>query len=160
MLFLIETIILCALFFLMCYLGTGSDEKNIKSFASYPDAVKEIVLKNPDLKSKIKKKKANIVFVTNLITFCILLFIFGFMGRAASYQENFIRILLMGEIVNLFDYLVIDMMWFRKSARTRFSVAENPEIYLDMTYHTKSFVKGILLFVLVAAIDGFLLTFI
>lgn len=31
----IELIVLCALFWGVCYLGTGSDEKNIKNYSLY-----------------------------------------------------------------------------------------------------------------------------
>ncbi len=37
MIVIIETFILCIVFFMLCYLGTGTDEKNLKSYSSYPD---------------------------------------------------------------------------------------------------------------------------
>lgn len=39
MILVIEVIALCSIFFLICILGTGSDEKNLKSYSSYPDEV-------------------------------------------------------------------------------------------------------------------------
>ena len=53
---IVELVILCVLFWGICCLNTGSDDKNIKSYASYPDEVQEMVKKNPALQSKIKKK--------------------------------------------------------------------------------------------------------
>lgn len=38
---IIEIIILCTIFFALCFLGTGTDEKNLKSYASYPDEVQK-----------------------------------------------------------------------------------------------------------------------
>ena len=47
MILAIETIILCIIFFLLCFGGTGTDDKNLKSYSSYPDKVqnqiKEII---------------------------------------------------------------------------------------------------------------------
>lgn len=39
MIVIIETFILCIVFFMLCYLGTGTDKKNLKSYSSYPDEV-------------------------------------------------------------------------------------------------------------------------
>ena len=39
MIIIIETVILCIAFFLICFWGTGTDNKNLKSYSSYPDEV-------------------------------------------------------------------------------------------------------------------------
>lgn len=36
---LIEIVVLCTVFFILCVLGTGTDEKNLKNYMSYPDKV-------------------------------------------------------------------------------------------------------------------------
>lgn len=36
---LAEGMLLCSLFWAFCWLGTGSDEKNIRNFSTYPDEV-------------------------------------------------------------------------------------------------------------------------
>ena len=46
---IIEAIILCALFWGICYLNMGSDDKNIKGYSSYSDEVQKIVKENPAL---------------------------------------------------------------------------------------------------------------
>lgn len=63
---IIEIIILCFLFFLICYLNTGSDEKNIKSYYSYPDAIQAIVRENPKLSLKIKLINPLVSFLFNI----------------------------------------------------------------------------------------------
>ena len=40
---LAEGMLLCSLFWAFCWLGTGSDEKNIRNFSTYPDEVQKIV---------------------------------------------------------------------------------------------------------------------
>ena len=45
MLKILVLILLYGLFFLMCYLGTGSLKKNMKSFYSYPDEIQERIRK-------------------------------------------------------------------------------------------------------------------
>lgn len=55
MIIIIETVILCIAFFLICFWGTGTDNKNLKSYSSYPDEVQNriIVLKN--IKENLRK---------------------------------------------------------------------------------------------------------
>ena len=65
----------------------------------------------------------------------------------------------MGQGLNLFDYLVIDLLWWRNTKRIRFCGTENrPELYRNPRKHTVSFMKGIVMFLIVALADGMLLT--
>ena len=154
-----ETVILCGIFWLMCWLGTGTDEKNIKSLASYPDAVQQMVRQDAALKGMIREKSGAASFAGNFVTFGVLLFLLGLPAREEGFSLNFANILFIGEVLNLFDFLVIDMMWWRYSPRIRFSATKDqPELYQDMKYHRDSFMKGFVLFILVALLDGFLLS--
>lgn len=47
---------LCLLFWLICFLNTGNDKKNMLGFRSYPKEVQEIVKNDPTL-GKIAPKK-------------------------------------------------------------------------------------------------------
>ena len=155
----IELIILCGLFWGICYLGTGTDEKNIKSYYSYPDDAQNIVKANPKLNSKIKPYKPLVSFISNLIMFLVILFVFGFFIKSNTYLNNLINILLLGQILNLFDFLVIDTLWWRNSSTVRFTGTENkPELYSNPKKHFLSFLKGCVMFLIVAIIDGLLLT--
>lgn len=73
---IVELVILCVLFWGICYLNTGRDDKNIKSYASYPDEVQEMANKNPVLQSKIKTSSPFVSFVSNIVVFGTVLFIF------------------------------------------------------------------------------------
>ncbi|BBF43697.1 hypothetical protein lbkm_2385 [Lachnospiraceae bacterium KM106-2] len=158
---LIECIVLCLLFFAICFLGTGSDEKNIKSFNSYPDEIQNIMMNNDKWKDKIVKKSPLLSFLSNIFVFSIVLFLLGFIIKSDNWIHNFINILVLGEILNAFDLLFIDMIWWRNTKRVRFQGTE----HLDRTYrnpkkHIESFLKGIFLFLIVAFIDTGILSFI
>ena len=156
--FFIITIILCLVFWLICYLGTGSDEKNIKSIASYPDAIQNLVKKDPVLGPKVKINKALTVFISNLITFTIVLTICGYLVRTDSWIRNFCYVFGMGMILNLFDYFIIDLMWWRHSSRIRFtSIQASPEMYLDPAKHKASFIRACPMFFLAALIASLFL---
>lgn len=155
---LIQIMIVCVLFWGICYLNTGSDEKNINSFSSYPDEVQHIVKENPDLNGKIKSTTPFISFISNVLVFCVVFLIFGFFIRQENFWHNFINLIILGECLNAFDFLVIDMIWWRNSKRIRFSGTENmPGIYKNPRKHAISFLKGILMFLIVALIDSFIL---
>ena len=156
---LMELIILCALFFLICYAGTGTDEKNLKSFRSYPDGVQSMLKADPRLKDKIKVSSPAAVFLSGIVTYGLVLFLFGIPLRQPSFMGNFLNILLLGEGLNAFDFFVIDLMWFRNSRRTRFEgTKEESRLYRDPKNHFAAFLRAIPLFVITALIDGILLT--
>lgn len=157
---IIESILLCLIFFLICFLGTGNDEKNIKSFDSYPDKIQDIIMKNEDLKSKITIKSSRVYFILNILIFSIILFFFGFIIRSNSFKVNFINILILGQVLNAFDFLFIDMIWWRNTKRVRFKGTENLDIeYKNPKKHIRAFIKGIFMFIIVALIDGLVLSF-
>lgn len=162
---IILTIILCFVFWGCCYISTGTDEKNMKAYAAYPDELQEYVRNNSKLRERIEK--ANILvsanpvktFFANAITFLVVLFLLGIAVRTNSFVENFLRLSILGQGLNLFDYVVIDLLWWRNTKRIRFTGTENnPELYRNPRKHTISFVKGMVMFLIVALVNGILLT--
>lgn len=158
---LIELTILCLIFWGICFLNTGSDEKNIKSFASYPDEIQKIVKENPELQPKIKSTSSVVSFASNILVFGIVLFIFRLFLKKPSFKTNFINLLILGQALNAFDFFVIDMLWWRRSKRIRFEgTKDRAELYSNPKKHFISFLKGIALFLIVALIDGLILSLI
>lgn len=161
---LMITMILCLVFWGICFLNTGGDDKNIKAYGTYPDEVQKFIRHNSELSEKMKKVNILVspdpfkTFLSNTILFLVVLFILGFMIRTDRYDINFVRLLVMGEGLNLFDYFIIDLLWWRNTKRIRFTGTENnKEMYRDPKKHTLSFLKGIIMFMLIALIDAALL---
>ena len=71
---LIECIVLCLLMWLICFIGTGTDDKNLKSFKSYPLKVQEMIRKDNRYKGKYNNPSEIKSFVSNLIMFSIIKF--------------------------------------------------------------------------------------
>lgn len=158
---MLELIGLCALFFLLCYMGTGTDEKNIKSYSSYPDAIQHIVRNNQSLKTKIKVQSPAVTFLSNVVLFSVILFVLGLPIRSDSVLLNFSKLSILGQGLNAFDFAVIDLLWWRNSPRVRFTGTEHmAEVYRDPRKHAESFVRGVGAFLVVAVLDGFLLSLI
>ena len=56
----------------MCYLATGTDQKNIKGFRSYPDEVQKRVYEDSTL-GRLAPKKSSVLITFFLIFLCLLL---------------------------------------------------------------------------------------
>lgn len=155
-------VFLCLLFWLICYLNTGNDKKNMLSFRSYPKAIQDLLRKDEVL-SKMIPKQANLskVFISNLLMFTIIFLIVGLIIKHTSgfkgFMDTFIYFLLLGEIMNVFDLLIVDLLWWRNCPRIRFSCASDKSLYLDYTYHLASFKRAVLMYLLTAFIVSVIL---
>ena len=69
MIIIIETVILCIAFFLICFWGTGTDNKNLKSYSSYPDEVQNRIKSIAEYQGKFKESNKVVTF--NLILYLI-----------------------------------------------------------------------------------------
>ena len=99
-----------------------------------------MVKKNPALKFKIKTVSLFVSFVSNIVVFGTVLFIFGLFVKEDGFQANFINLLFLGQCLNAFDFLVIDMLWWRNSKRVRFTdTKDREELYSNPKKHFASF---------------------
>ena len=157
---IIECIIICVIMWAVCFLLTGNDYKNLNGLRSYPIEVQDIIKKNKKYKDKIKPINMIKVFISNLVMISIILFIFGLFIKTENFIGNFINILILGEVLNLFDLVVIDLLWWRNTKRIRFSDIPEKEKYQDPKQHIGSFERGIIMYLIIAVIDGIILTII
>ncbi|WP_286905156.1 ABC transporter permease [Clostridium sp. UBA1652] len=151
--YIIAGIILYGLFFLICYLGTGGDKKNMKSFHSYPDEVQIKIRLNNDLSKMIPAKPSYLKsFLSNLTVFTIIFIVIGFLLSLSEFIPTFIYLLILGEGLNLFDLIIIDFCWWSKTKRTHFGAIIDDKDYHGIRKHWLSFIKGIPVFACAALI--------
>ncbi len=154
---------LCLFWWLMCYINTGGDEKNLRGLRSYPKEVQEMMRNDKTLGEKAPAE-ANIpkVFTENLILFTVLFLIIGLVLKYTigfkGFLDIFIYFLIMGESLNLFDLVVIDLLWWRNTKRIRFSFIPDKSLYQNPSMHIGSFVRGLVMYVIVALIVAGVLT--
>lgn len=154
---------LCLFWWLMCYINTGGDEKNLRGLRSYPKEVQEMVRNDKTLGEKAPAE-ANIpkVFTENLILFTVLFLIIGLVLKYTigfkGFLDIFICFLIMGEALNLFDLVVIDLLWWRNTKRIRFSFIPDKSLHQNPTMHIGSFARGLVMYVIVALIVAGVLT--
>ena len=154
----IETVILCIVFFLLCYIGTGTDEKNLKSYSSYPDEVQAQINNIPTYQGKFKKHNKVTVFLINLLLFSIILFFLGFFIKEDNFFHNFLYLSIIGQGLNIFDLFIIDLLWWRNTNRIRFSKIPEKKLYQNPKKHIDAFVRAFIMYLSVAVIDGYILT--
>lgn len=153
---LLIAIILYALFFLMCYLGTGTVKKNMKSFYSYPDEIQNRIKKNEVLVDMIPSKKSSLSsFVSNMFMFTVVFCLIGLLFPTKNFSSLFLYYLLLGQGLNLFDLFVIDLLWWRNTKRTHIAGLDvESDLYKNPKKHIEAFYRGIVMFLCAALISA------
>lgn len=154
----VETVILCIVFFLLCYIGTGTDEKNLKSYSSYPDEVQTQINNISEYRGKFNKNNKFIMFIFNMLLFSVILFLLGLFIKENNFFNNFLHLSIIGQGVNIFDLFVIDLLWWRNTKRVRLNKIPEKKLYQNPKKHIKAFVRAFVMFLLIAVIDGYILT--
>lgn len=151
-------IIIYGLFFLMCYFGTGTTEKNMKNYYSYPDGIQEKIQSNEKLSTMIPKKSTYIKsFLSNYALFTIVFLIIGLLLHIDGLWNNVLYFLIVGIGLNLFDLLIIDILWWSNTKRTRFEELNvDASEYKNSQKHVMAFGRGIPVFICVAITVGLL----
>lgn len=145
----------------ICVLCTGTDKKNLASLRAYPDAVQARVKQEKSLQGKLPKEKPqSAVFLSNFVLFTVVLALLGwaFKETLADFGAAFGYLLAVGEGLNLFDLLVIDLLWWRNAPRVRFSFLPEKALYHAPEKHVQAFVRGIPMFALAALAAAGLVT--
>lgn len=154
----IETVVLCAAFFVLCFVNTGTDEKNLRNYMSYPDEVQKRIKTIKAYQGKYATTSRFTAFIKNFLLFTTLFLLMGIPVRQTDFIHNFICLLILGETLNIFDLIVIDLLWWRNAKRIRLLKIPQKELYQNPKKHVSAFVRALILYVFVAMLDGYLLT--
>ena len=144
------------LFWAMCFFATGTDEKNLHGFRTYPNEVQERVRSDPRLCVKVPAAQPIWkVLLANFVMFAVVfsalaLALRGVLGLETA-KEVFWYFFALGEGLGVFDLLIIDLLWWRNTKRIRFSCAPEKALYQNPKKHIDSFIRGIPLFAATAA---------
>ena len=158
MIIIIETVILCIAFFLICFWGTGTDNKNLKSYSSYPDEVQNRIKSIAEYQGKFKESNKVVTFISNFLLFLFVLFILGLFIKENGFTHNFLCLSIIGQGLNIFDLFIVDLLWWRNTKRVRLRKMPEKELYQNPKKHIESFWRGIPLFAAVAALSALIVT--
>lgn len=155
-----ECVILCFLFFIPVYFMSCDP---VKTLYNYPPAIQERVKSLDEYKDKIPTKNNKIaVKITALIVFVIVIsLILRFINGYTDFLRAFGIGFLIWTVVNLFDVIVLDIIWFCHDKRFVLKGTEDMTAeYHNYGFHIKGFFIGELLALIVCALAGLVVKFI
>ena len=160
MIIIIESIILCVVFTLMVYIMS---REPIKTLYNYPPKIQERVKTLDEYKNKIPTQENKIVTkIIALILFLVIICaILRYINGYTTFLESFIYGFLLWTIVNLWDVVVLDIIWF---CHDKYFIFKNTEDLIDeyhnYWFHIKGFFIGEILALVVCFIAGLIIHFI
>ena len=160
MIIVIESIILCAVFTAMVFVIS---REPIKTLYNYPPEIQNRVKKLDEYKDKIPTQENKIIVkvfasILFLVIICVVLrYINGYTTFIKSFGYGF----LLWTIVNLYDAIVLDIIWFCHDKHFIFKGTEDMiEEYHNYWFHIKGFFIGELLALVICGLSGIIIQFV
>ncbi|MBR6613720.1 MAG: hypothetical protein IKK84_03030 [Clostridia bacterium] len=160
MILIIEAITLCALFTLMVYIMS---RKPIKTLYNYPPKIQERVKSLEEYKDQIPTEK-NKVFakcLASIVIIVIISLILRYVNGYTTFIEGFGYGFLLWTIVNIYDAVVMDIIWFCHDPYFVFKGTEDMvDEYHNYWFHIKGSLIGEVIALGVCAVVGLVIQFI
>ncbi len=160
MIIVIESIALCVLFTLMVYLMS---REPIKTLYNYPPKIQERVKFLDEYKDKIPTKENKIVakVFASIIFLIIICLVLRYINGYTTFKDSFIYGFILWTVVNLYDAIVLDIIWFCHDKHFVFKGTEDMvEEYHNYWFHIKGFFIGETLALVICALAGLIIQFI
>ena len=160
MILVIESIALCVLFTIMVYIMS---REPIKTLYNYPPKIQERVKSLDEYKDKIPTQK-NKIFAKSLASILIIIIIsliLRYVNGYTTFIEGFGYGFLLWTIVNIYDAVVMDIIWFCHDPYFVFKGTEDMvDEYHNYWFHIKGSLIGEVLALIICAIVGLVIQFI
>ena len=160
MIIVIESVVLCLVFTLMVYLMS---REPIKSLYNYPPRIQERVKSLEEYKDRIptQKNKLTAKLCACVLFIVVLSLVLRYINGYTTFLQAFGYGFLLWTIVNLWDAVVLDIIWFYHDPHFVFKGTEDMvSDYHDYWFHIKGFFIGEGLALIVCAITGLVVQFI
>ena len=157
MIIIIESIILCLLFTIMVYIISRDP---IKTLYNYPPKIQERVKSLKEYKEKIPTQKNKIVakVIASIIFLVILCIILKYINGCTTFIESFYNSFILWTVVNLYDVVVLDIIWFCHDKHFVLKETEDmKDEYHNYWFHIKGFFIGELLALIICSISALLI---
>ena len=160
MIIVIESIVLCVLFTIMVYVMSRNP---IATLYNYPPKIQERVKSLDEYKDKIPTQKNKIFAKVGASIFIIIIIslILRYINGYTTFIEGFGYGFLIWTIVNIYDAVVMDIIWFCHDPYFVFKGTEDmKKEYHNYWFHIKESLKGEVIALVVCAIVGLVIEFI
>ena len=160
MILAVEGIVLCLLFTLMVW---RMSRDPIKTLYNYPPKIQERVKSLPEYQDKIptQKNKLTAKLTASVLFVVVLALILRYVNGYTTFLQAFGYGFLLWTIVNLYDAVVMDIIWFCHDPHFVLKGTEDMvEDYHDYFFRIKGFLIGEALAVVVCALAGLVVQFV
>ena len=160
MIIAVESVVLCLVFTLMVWLMSRDP---IKSLYNYPPKIQERVKSLDEYKGRIptQKNKLAAKLSTCVLFIVVLSLILRYVNGYTTFLQAFGYGFLLWTIVNLWDAVVLDIIWFCHDPHFVFKGTEDMvSDYHDYWFHIKGFFIGEALAIVICAIAGLVVQFV
>ena len=160
MIIVIESIILCVLFTIMVYVVS---REPIKTLYNYPPKIQERVKSLDEYKEKIPstENKIGAKIIASILFLIIICIVLRYINGYTTFIESFKYGFLLWTIVNLYDAIALDIIWFCHDKQFVFKGTEDMvEEYHNYWFHIKGFFIGEVLALIICSLSGLVIQFI
>lgn len=160
MIIAIESLILCLAFTLAVYLISRDP---LKELYNYPPAIRERVSSMDEYKGRIptRKNKLIVKLLACMLFIAVISLILRFINGYTTFLKAFGYGFLLWTIVNLWDLIVLDILWFCHDKRFVIPGTEDMvRDYRDYRFHVRGFLIGEALALIVCAAAGLIVQFV
>ena len=154
MIIVVESIVLCALFTLMVFIIS---KEPIKTLYNYPPKIQERVKKLDEYKNKIPTQENKVVakICASVLFLIIICLVLRYINGYTTFIESFSYGFLLWTIVNLYDAIVLDIIWFCHDKHFVFKGTEDIiDEYHNYWFHIKGFFIGEVLALVICGLAG------
>lgn len=155
MILLIECIIACGIFTLIILPSLYKEP--LKHIMSYPKEIRIRVENLPQYKEVIvaKRKRHLSIKLISVLLFAIVLAAVAYLSGANTFTSAYIHVFILFFVVNLYDMVVLDIILFCHSKKTRIPGTEDMEKeYKNPWHHIRGASIGIIIGAVVALLSG------
>ena len=160
MLLIIESIVLCFIFTVMVYIMSRDP---IKTLYNYPPKIQERVKTLKEYKDKIptQENKITTKILASIIFLIIICIVLRYINGYQTFIESFKNGFLLWTIVNLWDAIVLDIIWFCHDKHFVFKGTEDMiDEYHNYWFHIKGFIIGEALALIICSLAALMIEFI
>jgi hypothetical protein len=153
MIWVIECAFLCGVFTLLTVPALLKDP--LSQIASYPPEIRERVRGLPEY-SDVFSQRVRAHRMRKVVAAILLCFLFAalpYLAGKHGFGPSFIYVFSMFTVLNLYDLIVLDLIWFCHSMRVRIPRTEDmDQAYKNPKHHVVGAVRGMAIGIAVSAV--------
>lgn len=160
MVLVVESLILCLAFTAMVYIMS---RKPINTLYNYPPRIQERVRSLEEYRDKVPTQKNKITAKLGaLVLFTIIMaLLLRYVNKCTTFRDAFINGFILWTVVNLYDAIVLDIIWFCHDPYFVFKGTEDMvDDYHDYMFHIRGFFIGEALALVVCLLAALLVHFV